>query len=100
MKAGITVLSLEPMVKNGINFWQIPNDINGNPQYIFARNVLFEGVTKMSTKYELATKSAMKRIGAKEYRQCRFYCVIKSYNLEDTAKMIKENAYKMREGEE
>lgn len=97
---GITVLSLDPIVENGISFWRIPNDINGNPQYIFPRNVLFEGETSIETKYEMATKSAMKRIGAKVYKQCSFYCKIQSYNLKKTADYIKENAYKMREDEE
>lgn len=70
---------------NNINFIRINNDINGNPRYVFH-------YLELTNDYDAAVKIANK-IGGRKYR-AKWYgggIVIQSYNLQETANLIKEN---------
>lgn len=68
----------------GIRFHTINNDVNGNPRYVFH-------FLDIASNYSVA-KIAVKKIGGRAYT-AKWYgggLVISSYNLDDTAKQIKE----------
>ena len=79
---------------SGIDFYGVNNDINGNPRFVFhfldiplqedERNLNFK------EQYILRCEKA-KKIGAYKYRGKWFGggLVVQSYNLENTAKEIK-----------
>lgn len=77
MKQEITTTS-------GINFTRIDNDINGNPRYVCH-------FLNIADNYDEAIKKA-NTIGGKKYHNKSYGggIVFQSYNIEDTAKRIKE----------
>lgn len=87
---------------NGIKFYRVENDVNGNPRYVMHFWDVFSEEEKerlnnheynldISTKFKLALCKAYK-IGGKTYRAKWFGggIVFQSYNLEETAKFFKE----------
>ena len=66
----------------GIDFWRVDSDVNGNPRYVFH-------FLELARDYESALKQAHK-IGGSKYRAKWFGggIVIQSYNLTDTADSI------------
>lgn len=68
----------------GINFTRIDNDINGNPRYVCH-------FLNIANNYNEAIKKA-NTIGGKKYHTKSYGggIVFQSYNIEDTAKRIKE----------
>ncbi|MEO7044304.1 MAG: hypothetical protein ABI091_03295 [Ferruginibacter sp.] len=93
----------------GINFTRIDNDVNGNPRYVcHFLNLLSEkyyeterinnksdsmnaSLGKITMRYKIALQIA-KKIGGKKFdnKQYGGGIVFQSYNIEDTAKRIKE----------
>lgn len=68
----------------GIDFLRIDNDINGNPRYVCH-------YLNIADNYSEAIKKA-NSIGGRKYHTKRYGggVVFQSYNIEDTAKRIKE----------
>lgn len=68
----------------GISFKRIDNDINGNPRYVCH-------FLNIADNYETAVKKA-NSIGGRKYHTKSYGggIVFQSYNIEDTAKRIKE----------
>ena len=68
----------------GIDFLRIDNDINGNPPYVCH-------YLNIADNYSEAIKKA-NSIGGRKYHTKRYGggVVFQSYNIEDTAKRIKE----------
>jgi hypothetical protein len=69
---------------SGINFTRIDNDINGNPRYVCH-------FLNIADNYNEAIKKA-NTIGGRKYHNKSYGggIVFQSYNIEDTAKRIKE----------
>lgn len=68
----------------GINFTRIDNDTNGNPRYVCH-------YLNIADNYSEAVKKA-NTIGGRKYHTKKYGggIVFQSYNIEDTAKRIKE----------
>lgn len=67
---------------NGVDFYRINKDVNGNPRYVFH-------YTELCDDYEKAHKIALK-LGARKYT-AKWYVggfVIQSYNLQRTSLAI------------
>ena len=70
-------------VLEGIEFYKIKHDGNGNPRYVFH-------FLNLAKDYETAIKIANKELGGKKFHNKTFGggIVLSSYNLQDTAKEI------------
>lgn len=93
----------ETVKENNIEFVQVKNDINGNPRYVTHFTSLLKNNEQelqgfFEVKYKLALIRA-RRIGGKKYHTKNFGggIVFTSYNLEETAKNIK-NSVNLSEG--
>lgn len=89
----------------GIEFERIDNDVNGNPRYVCSYfNLLskeqngyhdgaqyINGTVNFHDRYRVAIKTANK-IGGKKYHNKQYGggIVFQSYNIEETARRIKE----------
>lgn len=75
----------------GIDFLRIDNDINGNPRYVCH-------YLNIADNYSEAIKKA-NSIGGRKYHTKRYGggVVFQSYNIEDTAKRIKETLHNSTE---
>lgn len=93
----------------GINFIRIDNDVNGNPRYVChyldllsdnyfksedinnPKDGMSASINKISMRYKIALQIA-KKIGGKKFNTKQYGggVVFQSYNIEDTAKRIKE----------